>query len=634
MTYHRSALGSSATYVPTPDQTFAGVDPADYDAVVSFLKKHRRTMRVHVIRMSPDALSRETLPQRKTGFDFVLDPNDTAGGGYVWSLKALRDASFANDPDRGELYYQDKTYAWSVYDVDNAAPGFDGHARVGHGSFVVPARLSAEGPSPAVIVGGLALLAGCLYLGLRSSGALRSNPPPSYYGSRPSPQEDDAAYAERALSLYEVSGRLPENLDAKRFRDGTRTLARLVRDARERGSGKLGYNLSPMQREWGMGEYRRIQGTSRRTPSAVSTEYEEVVQDIRSTGPEEGSVHPAVPVARSAWGVGSHGSWLGTPGGYWSLKRNGRRLRRSTRLDTMSFYAPVLYTGGQGLGALASYTLPTNPPTPASDVWAPPGIQYLEVDAAGNPRPEYAAITSALRIPGVGWTADDAKAGKVQLNQAKVLGPLTGDSIIKGWANAGLAVVYVASSLQAPDGFFMPIAMSNLLNNWTNQLGVYLATMPYNGPMSKAGWGPYLTPGATGTVPVKPPPGGQVTPGQVTPPGGQINPAIPQVPPGGTPGSQVIPGPGSWVPWVPGTSPIQSMSKDTYDLVVGTLLGVGLVSGLAVIGWYVLDESRRHSAPVRARARVKDYGVRSGLRDETLFSRAEPFRGEYPVVRV
>lgn len=473
MTYHRGALGSSATYVPTPDQTFAGVDPADYDAVVSFLKKHRRTMRVHVIRMSPDALSPQTLPQRKTGFDFVLDPNDTAGGGFVWSLKALKEASFGTDPDRGELYHQDKTYAWAVYDVDNAAPGFDGHARVGHGSFVVPARNDAEGPSPAVIAGGLALLA-CV-----------------------------------GVIIFKVA-----------------------------------------------------------------------------------------------------------------------------RLDIMSFYAPVLYTGGQGLGAAVSYTLPTNPPTPSDQVWAPPGIQYLEVDGAGNPRPEYAAITSALRIPGVGWTADDAKAGKVQLNQAKVFGPLTGDSIIKGWANAGLAVVYVASTLQAPDGFFMPIAMSNLLNNWANQLGVYLATMPYNGPMSKAGWGPYLTPGATGTVPVKPPPGGQVTPGQVTPPGSQINPAIPQVPPGGTPGSQVIPGPGSWVPWVPGTSPIQSMSKDTYDLVVGTLLGVGLVSGLAVIGYYVLDESKRRSAPVRARARVKDYGVRAGLRDETLFSKAEPFRGEYPVVRV
>lgn len=632
MTYHRGALGSSATYVPTPDQTFAGVDPADYDAVVSFLRKNRRTMNVHVIRMSPDALSPQTLPQRKTGFDFVLDPNDTAGGGFVWSLKALKEASFGTDPDRGELYHQDKTYAWAVYDVDNAAPGFDGHARVGHGSFVVPARNDAEGPSPAVIVGGLALLAGCLYLALRASGTLRSNPPPGYDPSWGPEHDKLAAYAEHALRYYEMVGRLPDDLDHKKFRDGTKALARFVRVARVRGMGKPGYELSLLDQDWGRREERRIHSLKRQIPASVNPEYQAVVWDIQSTGEAGGAYHPTIPMERGTYGLGIHGTGS-PPSDYWAMKRNGRRRRRSARLDTMSFYAPVLYTGGQGLGALVSYTLPTNPPTPSDQVWAPPGIQYLEVDGAGNPRPEYAAITSALRIPGVGWTADDAKAGKVQLNQAKVLGPLTGDSIIKGWANAGLAVVYVASTLQAPDGFFMPIAMSNLLNNWANQLGVYLATMPYNGPMSKAGWGPYLTPGATGTVPVKPPPGGQVTPGQVGP-GTQINPAIPQVPPGGTPGSQVIPGPGSWVPWVPGTSPIQSMSKDTYDLVVGTLLGVGLVSGLAVIGYYVLDESKRRSAPVRARARVKDYGVRSGLRDETLFSRAEPFRGEYPVVRV
>jgi len=267
----------------------------------------------------------------------------------------------------------------------------------------------------------------------------------------------------------------------------------------------------------------------------------------------------------------------------------------------MSYYPPVLYTGGQGLGALSGFTMPTNPPTASSEVWAPPGVQYLEVDSAGNPRPEAYGITAALMVPGIGWTNEDEKAGKLQINQGRVFGPRTADSIIKAWTDSGMAVVYAASTLQAPDGFFMPIATSNLLSSWTGQLGVYLAKMPYNGPMTKAGWGPYLTPGAPGTVPAKPAP--TPTPWTVIP---GVGPAPQVVPP-------IVPGPVP-TPYVPALPTPAAPGMSTYDSVIVGLLAVAAVTGGAVLLWSMAQPKGRAGRDRRAPA--------------------EPFRGEYPVMRV
>lgn len=252
----------------------------------------------------------------------------------------------------------------------------------------------------------------------------------------------------------------------------------------------------------------------------------------------------------------------------------------------MSYHRPFFITGRQGLGGKllglgaigVEYTYQTNPPTPASQVWAPPGFSYLECDANGQLRPEYAAIFASFQVPGMGWSKDAVDMGRLQLNQAQLLGPYSAKAVVDQWSKGGLMVLYVAQYLGAPDGFFTPIATSNALK-WANQPGVWVAKMPYNGPFTKDGWAFYLGQSITpGSGQPQPTPG--TIPGVSTTPGS----AIPQLPPPGTLPGQVTP---IVVP-TPGPDPRIGAA--------GAALVAAGVLVLAIVLWPVVWPSRRRSS--------------------------------------
>lgn len=173
-----------------------------------------------------------------------------------------------------------------------------------------------------------------------------------------------------------------------------------------------------------------------------------------------------------------------------------------------------------------SATIDTNPPTPTSEVWAPEGFQYLPVDPSGQLRPQYGAILASGSVPGMGWSQGQVDAGHLQLNQQMPFGAYNLSNVKGVWTNKGLFVLYVASYLGAPDGFFTPVAPADILK-WKGQPGIYIASMPNNGPMSEDGWAPFLSSPkpAPPIVPVTP-----VGPTPVTPvtPVGPVPPAPPQ----------------------------------------------------------------------------------------------------------
>lgn len=177
-----------------------------------------------------------------------------------------------------------------------------------------------------------------------------------------------------------------------------------------------------------------------------------------------------------------------------------------------------------------SATIDTNPPTPTSEVWAPEGFQYLPVDPSGQLRPQYGAILASGSVPGMGWSQGQVDAGHLQLNQQMPFGAYNLSNVKGIWTNKGLFVLYVASYLGAPDGFFTPIASSELMK-WKGQPGIYIAAMPQNGPMTKEGWAPLL-----GNVP-------PVTPVTPVPPVPPIVPVTPVTPVGPTPVGPVPPPP-------------------------------------------------------------------------------------------
>ncbi len=110
-----------------------------------------------------------------------------------------------------------------------------------------------------------------------------------------------------------------------------------------------------------------------------------------------------------------------------------------------------------------SATIDTNPPTPTSEVWAPEGFQYLPVDPSGQLRPQYGAILASGSVPGMGWSQGQVDAGHLQLNQQMPFGAYNLSNVKGIWTNKGLFVLYVASYLGAPDGFFTPVAPVDIL---------------------------------------------------------------------------------------------------------------------------------------------------------------------------
>ena len=170
-----------------------------------------------------------------------------------------------------------------------------------------------------------------------------------------------------------------------------------------------------------------------------------------------------------------------------------------------------------------SATIDTNPPTPTSEVWAPEGFQYLPVDPSGQLRPQYGAILASGSVPGMGWSQGQVDAGHLQLNQQMPFGAYNLGNVKGIWTNKGLFVLYVASYLGAPDGFFTPVAPADILK-WKGQPGIYIASMPNNGPMTEAGWATFLN------SPKPAPPIVPVTPVGPTPvtPVGPVPPAPPQ----------------------------------------------------------------------------------------------------------
>ncbi len=173
-----------------------------------------------------------------------------------------------------------------------------------------------------------------------------------------------------------------------------------------------------------------------------------------------------------------------------------------------------------------SATIDTNPPTPTSEVWAPDGFQYLPVDPSGQLRPQYGAILASGSVPGMGWSQGQVDAGHLQLNQQMPFGAYNLSNVKGIWTNKGLFVLYVASYLGAPDGFFTPVAPGDILK-WKGQPGIYIASMPNNGPMTEDGWDPFLSspkpaPPIVPVTPVGPTPVTPVVPVPPAPPQGGL----------------------------------------------------------------------------------------------------------------
>lgn len=242
-----------------------------------------------------------------------------------------------------------------------------------------------------------------------------------------------------------------------------------------------------------------------------------------------------------------------------------------------------------GLGA----DIPTSPPTKQAEVWAPTGFKYLQVDEAGNPRPEYPAILAAGSMPGIGWTKDKVDLGQTYFNERVMFAPYTFSGLLDEWSKQGFAVVYVAQYLGAPDALIRRIMVSELMK-WAGQPGVWIARMPYNGPYTKAGWSTYL-------------PGGSVNPSQPVPP----PPPPAECPPGtvlvngvckslGTPGSgggtsQVNPLPGQPVPEAPWSFSewYDGLSRDRKNFLVGSAIGLSVATAWWVYKTYYAKPSRR-----------------------------------------
>lgn len=224
----------------------------------------------------------------------------------------------------------------------------------------------------------------------------------------------------------------------------------------------------------------------------------------------------------------------------------------------------------------------TVPVTKTAEVWAPEGFKYLQVNEAGQPRPEYAGILASGSIPGLGWTQQQVSMGHLAFNEQVPFGAVNFLSAGKIWP--GKFVLYAASYLGAPDAFLTPVDPADLLK-WKGQPGIWVMAMPNNGPMTKAGWSAYLGGGNVVPVPPKPQP----------------------VPPGPGPGPQPVPPtPSNNIPPAPPAENL-SLADRIRALTPGQrIFGVVVLGTLAyATGKYVYDEVTEGRSPRRDRK----YGV-------------------------
>lgn len=160
--------------------------------------------------------------------------------------------------------------------------------------------------------------------------------------------------------------------------------------------------------------------------------------------------------------------------------------------------------GLPGVPAAVPAEIETNPPTPLSALWHPPGLPYLVVDDSGVPRPQAVPVAAAAKTPGVGWLPADVQKGRIALG-AMVPGGLTRAAIVQAWSASFIVFVDTGN----PQTSYLQAVPPAEIYKLAGRPGVYIDRMPQNGPMTQAEWSKY-PPGGQGVQPV-PPPSGQTT---------------------------------------------------------------------------------------------------------------------------